>query len=332
MYSYPVVDQKYFLTDQSHKGTIQLQFGQKYLFAKGFDYKICFESVGSPTIRTDFVYNEETNSIEFELPHLNKQTGYTVRIAYTSQGNNEIIEDRSVTLESTENASITAVQKKAQAETSDTSAEILKYTFSTSVYSNFVEKMEDIKRSTQDKIFDVAGSMQLTSSVNAKEAFDEAEIVGVDKTQFMPLIKVKATLEEPYYMSVLPLLYDGYPYAGIRLQNRDENIMGIPPFFAVLPSMKYLTDFESGINKGQFDFPYTYDSSIVIDRDFRELRNIVVNNSTKVSQGVFKRLATASLPILKYGKYKVVLTYVLPDGTECETIEFMYNNYSALNK
>lgn len=332
VYSYPVVDQKYFLTNQSQKGTIQLQFGQKYLFAKGFDYKICFESVGSPTIRTDFVYNEETNSIEFELPHLNKQTDYTMRIAYTSQGNNEIIEDSSVTLESTEDASITAVQKKAQAGTSDASAEILKYTFSTSVYSNFVEKMEDIKRSTQDKIFDVAGSMQLTSSVDAKEAFDEAEIVGVDKTQFMPLIKVKATLEEPYYMSVLPLLYDGYPYAGIRLQNRDENIMGIPPFFSVLPSVKYLTDFESGINKGQFDFPYTYDSSIVIDRDFRELRNIVVNNSTKVSQGVFKRLATASLPILKYGKYKVLLTYVLPDGTECETIEFMYNNYSALNK
>lgn len=341
VYTYPVVEQRHFLTGESKKGFVQLQFGQKYLFEKGFDYKLCFTREGQTPVATPFKYNEAHNRIEFEIPRLDSKSSYTLDISYSAQsqtsdsmggdGNSE----QSTSLINDEDGTVDLIQKKAVAGISEESKKsILSYPFASSVYATFKDKIGGMNVKNKAYVQDAGISVLLAYNATAKEAFDEAEIIGVEKTAQQPLIRVKAVLAEEFFTrTVIPQVYAGYPYGGVKLTHREDDPIGVPPYYSVFPNQRYLSALSDGVPSENFVFPYTYEASVIAGLDYQNLQSLVLNNRDKVEADVYRRFATGSgLPFLKKGLYKVILTYVLPDGTEIAKDEFLFNNFLNLNK
>lgn len=331
IYSYPVVGQAHFLTEESNKGYVQLQMGQKYLFEKGFDYKMSFLDEEGGRVSTEFRYNERENRLEFAIPSLKKKTPYTLSLAYTARGQEGQETPKSNSLANIDNEDFSGRIGGDKAErlvANDLEKAILSYDFTTSRYSTFRDKMQAVKVKDGFATYDEASAFPLELEVQADEAFDEAEVLGVDKTQGKALVQLKATLEEDYFTRIVfPLVYEGYPFGGIQLSHRGEQPYGVPPHHAFAPSPYYLSRLGEGTLSGKlYRFPFTFLAARVVFADYSDLQGLVINNKSKVSPSVYRRFALGSLPILKYGKYKALVSYVLPDGTVSTTTSIRYNN------
>lgn len=337
VYSYPIPGQKYFLTKEYDKGYVQLKFGQKYLFEKGVDYKLSFVTRQNERTVTDFHYNEAENRLEFTLPILKRQTEYTLDLSYSAKHkDNADTEKSSGNLDSSNDEDFSGHiggNKAAAMISYELEQSILNYTFATSLYETFKDKMKGVKV-RNDIALDAGTALTLGADVQCKESFDEAEVMGVEKTQYIPLLSLRSDLNEEYFKdTVIPLVYEGYPYGNIHLLRRAEQPIGIPPYKAFSPSQNYLSSLQCGlVNLSLFRFPFTFDASLVSFNDYRDLQNSVINNRESVTQQVYNRFVTGSLPVLKKGRYKTVISYVLPDGTVTGNYEFIYTNHLNLNK
>ncbi len=336
LYAYPVVGQSYFLPKESSKGYVQLKMGQKYLFEKGFDYKMSFLDEEGGRVSTDFRYNESENRLEFTIPNLKKKTPYTLSLAYTAQvqeGQERSKSNVAANIDSEDFSGRIGGDKAERLVASDMEKAILSYDFSTSQHSTFKEKMDALKIKDGFATYDEASAYPLELDVRADEAFDEAEVLGVEKTQGKALVQLKATLEEDYFQkTVYPLVYEGYPFAGLELSYRSEQPYGVPPHYAFAPSPYFLSKLSEGtLNKQAYRFPFTFLASRVVFADFSDLQGLVVNSREQVSRSIYERFAMGTLPILKYGKYKALASYVLPDGTVSSTTPILYNNNLKFN-
>lgn len=337
VYSYPIMGQKYFLTKEYDKGYVQLKFGQKYLFEKGLDYKLSFVTKQNERIVTDFRYNEAENRLEFTLPILKNQTEYILDLSYSAkQKDNADIKKSSENLNTNNNEDFSGHiggNKASAIISDDIEQSILTYTFASSFYETFKDKMKGVKV-RNDIALDAGVALTLGADVQSKESFDEAEVIGVEKTQYIPLLSLRSDLNEEYFTNtVMSLVYEGYPYGNIHLLRRAEQPIGIPPYKAFSLSQKYISLLHNGlINTSLFRFPFTFDASLVSFNDYRDLQNSVINNRDSVTQQVYNRFVMGSLPVLKKGKYKSIISYVLPDGTVTSSYEFIYTNQLNLNK
>lgn len=338
VYAYPVIGQRYFLPKEYSKGYVQLQFGQKYLFEKGFDYKLSFVTKQNERIATDFKYNEAENRLEFTLPELRRQTEYTLDLSYSAAQKDMANDNKksSVIKEIKDNDDFSGQigGDKAIAKISNEMEQsILKYDFTTSQYATFREKMRSVK--VRDNLaIDAGVALLLGANVQGKEAFDEAEVIGVEKTQYKPLLTLRSDFKEEYFRgAVLPLVYEGYPYGNIHLSEREEQPIGVPPYRAFSPSQNYLSALHSeSVNLSLYHFPFTFDASLVSYNDYRDLQNTIINSRDAVTPQVYNRFVMGSLPVLKKGKYQTTISYVLPDGTVTNSIDFIYTNQLNLNK
>lgn len=338
VYAYPVIGQRYFLPKEYSKGYVQLQFGQKYLFEKGFDYKLSFVTKQNERIATDFKYNEAENRLEFTLPELRRQTEYTLDLSYSAAQKDMANDNKksSVIKEIKDNDDFSGQigGDKAIAKISNEMEQsILKYDFTTSQYATFREKMRSVK--VRDNLaIDAGVALLLGANVQGKEAFDEAEVIGVEKTQYKPLLTLRSDFKEEYFRGVvLPLVYEGYPYGNIHLSEREEQPIGVPPYRAFSPSQNYLSALHSeSVNLSLYHFPFTFDASLVSYNDYRDLQNTIINSRDAVTPQVYNRFVMGSLPVLKKGKYQTTISYVLPDGTVTNSVDFIYTNQLNLNK
>lgn len=338
VYAYPVIGQRYFLPKEYSKGYVQLQFGQKYLFEKGFDYKLSFVTKQNERIATDFKYNEAENRLEFTLPELRRQTEYTLDLSYSAAQKDMANDNKksSVIKEIKDNDDFSGQigGDKAIAKISNEMEQsILKYDFTTSQYATFREKMRSVK--VRDNLaIDAGVALLLGANVQGKEAFDEAEVIGVEKTQYKPLLTLRSDFKEEYFRgAVLPLVYEGYPYGNIHLSEREEQPIGVPPYRAFSPSQNYLSALHSeSVNLSLYHFPFTFDASLVSYNDYRDLQNTIINSRDAVTPQVYNRFVMGSLPVLKKGKYQTTISYVLPDGTVTNSVDFIYTNQLNLNK
>lgn len=336
LYSYPVVDQSYFLPDENNNGYVQLQFGQKYLFEKGFDYQLSFTGQNGTVTATPFTYNEPANRLEFKMPQLATGNSYALRIAYTPQtaGTTDEESHTSRNIVDNDDASVSVEGKKAVSGiSSDGEKSILDYAFSTSRFRTFPQKMKSLNTKGGAVVEGAEASVRLLYRVQGEEDFDEAEITGTEKSGNKALIQAKAELKENFYTStVAPLVYHGYPYGGFRLAYREENPIGVPPYMSIFTYPPYLLSLQKGIKSSSFWFPYAYESSIYFERDFRDLQSVIVNNRSRVSSAIYNRFAGGDMPFLKKGKYKVVLQYVLPNGETSSSANFEFDNFLNLNE
>lgn len=299
-YSYPVIGQKYLLTKESDKGFIQLKSGQDYLFAGNFEYKIKFEDEVT-SVYSDLSYNSAEQRIEFSLPELKPSNSYTLKLVFIPKG-----------------------------ETGSTSeAQMLAYEFATSAFANFNDKISSL-RTINPIVYDRGNVYSLGAEVSSKEPFDEIELQGSETTDYKPLISAVSALEEEYFtQEILPLVYDGYPFDGVRLTNREEKPIGVPPYQSVILDSDYIGAMRnSSINLSGFTFPYTFDASVIATKDFLDLRSQIAG-SDKI--GKYSRFLLKSPTVIRKGKYKVNLLYTLPDGTVTSQKAFVFNNKLNLN-
>lgn len=337
VYAYPVVGQKYLLPKEHNKGMVQLQFGQQYLFEKGFVYQMNFVSQQNERVTTTFTYNEAENRLEFAIPHLKQQTTYTLELSYTAEQGDSQTSDKKLSEEVSsddEDFSGRVGGNRAQAGIShEIEQSVLKYDFTTSLYSTFKEKINAIK--VRDHIaLDAGVAITLGANVQSKESFDEVEVLGVEKTQYQPLLSLQTDLQEDYFAkTVMPLVYEGYPYGSIRLSRREESPIGVPPYRAFSLSQNYVVLLNAEtMNASLYRFPFTYEPSLVSINDYRDLQNSIINNKDMVAPHVYNRFVLGILPVLKKGSYKATINYMLPDGTITSRIPFVYTNTLNLNQ
>ena len=338
VYAYPVIGQRYFLPKEYSKGYVQLQFGQKYLFEKGFDYKLSFVTKQNERISTDFKYNEAESRLEFNLPELRRQTEKKLDFAYYAAHKDMANDNKKSSgikeIKDNDDFSGQIGGGKAIAKISNEMKQsILEYDFTTSQYATFRDKMRSIK--VRDNLaIDAGVALLLGANVQGKEAFDEAEVIGVEKTQYKPLLSLRSDLKEEYFRgTVLPLVYEGYPYGNIHLSEREEQPIGVPPYRAFSPSQNYLSALHlESVNLSLYHFPFTFDASLVSYNDYRDLQNTIINSRDAVAPQVYNRFVMGSLPVLKKGKYQTTISYVLPDGTVTGSVDFIYTNQLNLNK
>lgn len=336
LYAYPVADQRYYLPDECRDGYVQLQFGQKYLFEKGFDYKLLFTGEDKRPVLTPFTYNAGDNRLEFIVPELKKRQNYTLRIAYSAENGDEARPSRpdgDKRLLDSEDGSLTMRGKDATARLNESlDKSILDYAFATSKYRSFKQKMEAMKTKGGAVAEDAGLSVRLLYRVKADEAFDAAEITGTDKSGGVALIQPYAGLEEPFFTGVVyPTVYKGYPVGGMRLSNREDGIIGVPPHKSVFVYSPALDLSGNARKPERFFFPYSYEAAIVWEQDFRDMQSQVVNNRPLVDKDTYNRFATGHLPFIKKGRYRIIMKYVLPDGRQTSTYRFEYDNFLKLN-
>lgn len=333
-YCYPVINQRYFLTEESPNGYVQLKKGQSYLFKRGFDYQLNFYNNAGEVISANFEYDSIRSRLVFAMPKLKKQTTYALSVSYAIDP---------------QNVSIAAASKKqnnafSSAELSEKFTgkiggdlaqysvennkrkEILQYAFASSAYATFAEKIQDIKV-LYSIAYDASISYSFGAQVQAKEAFDAVEVQGTNTTQNKALIGVRAYLTEDFFSrKVMPLVYDGYPFGNIKL-NREEMPIGVPPHHSFSRNSTFVDDLNSNkLKADNFCFPFTFCAAVTAQSDYYDLRDKVVNRLSSDSP-IYRRFVTSSLPVISGGKYKAKLTYTLPDGTVSSTADFEYNNH-----
>ncbi|MCL1867694.1 MAG: hypothetical protein FWF72_01920 [Paludibacter sp.] len=338
-YCYPVVNQRYFLKGEGDKGYIQLKTGQNYLFSTDYNYAVMYKNTQGQTLESSFTYNSGLKRIEYSLPQTALATNYALEVVAKNK-NGVNIESRTETqslINSEEAGSIEIEVKKAGQQTrTDIGNVLLDYTFATSRYSTFAEKMQNIEY--YNALVHKLGSTlySLGFDVRNMEAFDIADLVGNEYTQNMPLVRVQATLQEPYYTnSIKPLLYQTYPLPGnIYINNRNTSVLGVPPAKAITVNNEYLTDIESGVFTGFTTqrFPYVYNVFSIFKSDFNNIQSqILGQNLNNTNNSLYQQFVTSSFPMILQGNYRVNLQYLRPGNSQGASSEFNFYNYTGNN-
>ena len=336
LYSYPVVDQKYYLKGESDKGYVQLQYGQTYLFPANLDNKIKLEDNAGNQYQADFKYDEPLKRIEYTMPTVRNSTAYTFRILSIAKGDTANIATASSTslLNDKENGSINIENKQAVAETrTDIGKTLLTYSFSTSRYSTLKEKIDNIQKGTPAVNKLASDILMFEYETLNMEPFESADLIGTKQTNNIPLISASAASDDYYYTNkIYPLIYQDYPVQGqIRLKNRNEADLGVPPAKALPVMTQYLSQLEAGNYNGfvTIRFPYWYNLPQAYKGDFIDLQNQVINTfmQNNSANAAYRRFVNGQFPFISPGAYRIILQYVMPGDVKGTSSTFEYQNF-----
>lgn len=333
-YSYPVVDQKFFLKDELKGGYIQLKRGQSYLFSDSYRNEIHLVQTDGSKQAAIFSYSSVTNRIDYTMPVVNTQQAYSLNVVSMSKAGAGSVAESTGETQNVGNDTDVITVANAQASNvvrDDIGKTLLDYSFATSRYGTFAQKMAGNPQ-LRDSWQKVSSTIiNLLYELNVTEPFDPVELVGNEYTAGKPLVAGIATLNDAYYKDAMyPVLYKDYPVAGkVTISNRDTDIYGVPPAKAINILTGYLTEIEHGQYTGYASkyFPFMYALPQVYQEDFSDIQSQLVNsylNSTQLTQ--FSRIINGNCPPFSQGTYTVKFQYTLPDGTPGTTVDFNYIN------
>ncbi|MDC8102664.1 hypothetical protein [Chryseobacterium rhizosphaerae] len=332
-YAYPVPEQENYYTGEANTGYIKLKRGQDYLFDDPNWNTVTAFAAESPT-ESNFSYNANDNTVNFNTPNLGKQKDYTFAlIAKNKNGNNASTGNDTVeeTVKTEENAddsavSVTTEVKKAQSLSKNGEIERLAYTFRTSKYTTFENKLSSLNfnplwiKLSSDVV-------TLQNNMNADEYFDATEISGSKYTDNKPLIDLTALMDDSFANKFKGLIYNNYPFDELTLNRAEseDDFAGIPPVkaFPVFTSyMQYLgSDKGNGFLKQTF--PFKYDLFSYYKSDWYELiskaASKYVGSPANVRPAVINALLESTYGIIPETRYNVKAKYTLPgnkQGTE----------------
>jgi hypothetical protein len=341
---YPVIDQKYFFTDESTKGYVQLKQGQTYLFSPEMNHEIHIINENGMVQKAPLTYNSAAKRVEYTMPDIDKNSKYTFDIlsfAEASETSQDTERRKTVALETedSENNAVSMRDAKAgEVIQGDAGQSRLSYVFATSAHSTLKEKVENIIKTDpyvwrygeHDDEKNMGSNYYLQYNISDGEPFDITELTGTSFSANKPLVDVYATLTDNYYISqIKPVIYASYPLKGITFTHRNPVTLGVPPARAITLLSKYLTEIERGIlnNYAKKIFPYRYDLERAYYLDFVNLREQVVNRYLHTEQYMdYSYLMNASFPQIANGYYDIELRYVFPDGTKGSVGKFTYYN------
>jgi len=337
-YSYPVVDQKYFLEEEYPKGYIQLKRGQDYLFEDAnWETNIKVDQDGTSNSKTTaFSYNTSSNEVYYDLPNIDQDKKYNFSIVSNlkqTPSRNATATTKTNTV-SNEGNDIQIKENQADAlSKAEGSIERLSYSFYTSKYKTFTSKMNSI--STQSNNFGVLDSdvIYLTNTISSQEAFDIVELKGVTYSDGKAIITAESKLNDEYYtMDIFPYLYKNYPLNGnYSIINRDTNELGIIPAKAIPLNTYYMTSIENNVNQlwTKENFPFKYNLPLIYKQDWVDLDNQIINgyvNGDTSIEAIAKRFHNSNFLFMRYGNYEIVMKYNLPGDKQVKEFTYKYKN------
>ncbi len=341
-YMYPAVGQKNFFIDEYKTGYINLKRGQSYLFDAVPNWKKTMIMNGNNGVeaRENFGYNKGKKQVTFSLPkNMNTQVGYSVQIqlippqsdisanvkeSYSKEnlgGDVASDGDKTGSFAGTSGGNVSGSDVELKNRTADgvitqgDERELLAFEFGTSQYTTFDKKMRQMRENKElyEHVTYPYG-LTLSSAIDPLEPFDLSELVGSDYTGNVPLVIVRAIPEDSYYKNqIYPMLYQNYPLEGTITVDRDTERVGVPPLEGVEPQSWYLTYLENEYT-GETELynPYRYNLTHYYHQDYEDLRYKLVNSETAINESKYAKLITEPFPLMRKGKYKTELKYVLP--------------------
>ncbi|HTJ51833.1 MAG TPA: hypothetical protein VL443_20375 [Cyclobacteriaceae bacterium] len=331
-YVYPVVEQKFFLKDETKNGYIQLKRGQSYLFSTEYKHEI--QVTGADGVQSaSFTYVPAANKINYTMPELTLHSNYSVNVVTLSKGDStsQSASDQQTDLVNTADDAISVTNRQAGSVVrADVGKSLLGYTFSTGQYGTFREKINTIQKGSA-----VAGRLSsdvinLQYEIAGGEPFEPMELQGSSYSGGLPLVEATAAINDAYYQEdMYPLIYKNYPVEGITL-DRNVNDLGFPPIKAIPLSTSYLTEVENNNYDGiaRHRFPYIYNLPMIYKEDFVFLQSKIVNRFLGTSQqSKYDYIINGYYKFIRSGNYTIRLQYTTPDGTKGSNAEFDYYNF-----
>lgn len=337
-YSYPVVDQKYFLEEEYPKGYIQLKRGQDYLFEDAnWETNIRVDQEGTPNTKpVAFNYNTSSNEVYYNLPNIDQDKKYNFSIVSNlkqAPSKNASATSKTNTI-SNEGNDIQVKENQADdLSKAEGSIDRLTYSFNTSKYKTFNSKMNAIN--TRNYNFGVLYSdvIYLTNTISSQEAFDIVDLQGVNYSDNKPMIVAQSKLNDEYYaIDIYPYLYKDYPLNGnYSITNRDTNELGVIPAKAIPLNAYYMTSIENNINQSwtKSNFPYKYNMPLLYKQDWIDLNNQIANayvNGEASIESIAKRFRSSNFLFMRYGNYEIVMKYNLPGDKQASEFTYKYRN------
>jgi hypothetical protein len=328
-YSYPVVDQRFFLKGESRNGYVQLKRGQSYLFSPEFKHEVHVTGANG-TEAMSFTYNTSENRIAYTLPEVALKSQYAVDVVTLTEGSSTEAQTTSTQLGSGDDKVTVTNNQAGSTVRSDVGKSLLNYSFATSTYTTFEQKLRDIRKGPSEIEPLSSDVLILHYQITGGEPFEVAELTGTSFTANKALVQPSALLDDDYYkQDVYPFIYEHYPVEDITL-TRDPNILGIPPARAINVSTQYLTEIENDNFGGTAKryFPYIYYVPQVYKQDYTYLQNKIVNRFMGTPQAKqYGYIINSSYRLIRTGYYMVKFQYVMPDGTQGTSADFTYYNF-----
>ena len=334
-YCYPVKDQKYFFPlENARQAYVQLKQGQAYLFEDAQYTQQVQLSSGGSVVTAPFRYDASSQRIVMTLPELKTAQPYSFTLAGVPAANNSNnVKQETSTIATDGNDIKVTNQKAVGVVTSSEARTYLTYNFKTSQYYGFRDKMaaKTLTNALYQIILTDVGALQ--ADVAGSEAFDDAELWGVDLSGAKPLIQPVALLNDSWYtQDIQPRIYQQYPLdAGITI-SRDTSVVGFPPVRGVeaMTWYKTMSDKEPYRSDLMTRLPYRYYQDYYYYNDFRELQNKVVNKYSYNFNAVPERLSQifikGTYPLMRRGNYPVLFRYILPGNIQSSTFNFEFKN------
>ncbi|CAM1362377.1 conserved hypothetical protein [Tenacibaculum sediminilitoris] len=340
VYTYPIIDQKYFYQNESTTGYIKLKRGQPYLFTPETDWKqkVVYSNEEEHNFVNSVSYSKEDRQVNFKLGEFNNQKKYTLKLISSPDVEEGSVNETSYTKQDTgyEGNTVEVKNKEVQSVVNDKAVtELLTYDFSTSEYNTFAKKIDD-KRVVKHYLEPIYSDVHaIQTDVRESEKFDRIELEGGKYSDKQPLIEVEAILDDNYYEDrIYQLIYEKYPLEPEFTVNRDVKNLGIPPKKGIdiltwyVPYLRNNPTF-SLLNKR---IPYRYNLPYHYKRDFIDIQYKVVNkylnNPTEYASQIqkYNYIINGVFPAIWSGKYKVKMQYVMPGGVLGTNAVFKYKN------
>lgn len=340
LYSYPVVEQKYFFEEEYNKGYIKLKRGQDYLFEDAqWETKVKMNETAGNSLTTTFNYDTTANEISYDMPNINQNKQYTFIIASNLKGSGQNTSQptTSTTNINEDDNDITVTQNQAVEQSQEGAIDRLSYVFNSSKYKTFTNKMNNI--TTQNYNFGIIYSdvIYLSNTISSQESFDLTDLQSNNYNENISLITAESKLNDTYFGSdIFPYLYNQYPIGGTyTITNREANELGLPPAKALPLSTYYITSLENDTNLDwlKSNFPYKYNLPIAYKQDWTDLRNQVVNDYVSGvidSNSLAYRFLNNDYTFMRYGFYEIALKYRLPGNKKTTEFVYKYKNNNQI--
>ncbi|HFG0578632.1 hypothetical protein [Flavobacterium psychrophilum] len=341
LYSYPVVEQKYFFEEEYNNGYIKLKRGQDYLFEDP-TWETNVKMNALPTgnsLKTAFSYDNNSNEVSYTLPNIEQDKNYNFSIVSSLKalaqptGNNTT----STTNINNEGNDITVTQNQAIEQSKEGEIERLSYSFGTSKYKTFTAKMDSSTTPNYNFGLIYSDVIYLTNTISSQESYDLTDLQGNIYCESTPLLTATSKLNDMYYgTDMAPYLYNQYPIGGsYTITHRDTDELGLPPAKALPLSTYYLTSLESNINPSwlKSNFPFKYNLPLLYKQDWVDLRDQVVNDyvsGTITSNSLAYQFLNKEFTFMRYGFYEVDLKYRLPGNKKTTTYIYKFKNNNQI--
>lgn len=330
-FSYPLAGQYNLYPREYAQGFIQLRKGQPELFVPDEKWikkaRMTNAQATQQYKEFDFAYDASARRVNFTIPSDVPLATIQSFDLLNIPRQNKVI-DANVQTVSTELIAGNADAAQLTIKNIEGQAEILEIKslyqaeFRTSRYGTFNEKMSAVSLQGSTRVDLNASQSQVAARLRGDELFDGAELNGVNGLP--PLIITEANLAGNawYEQRVYPLVYEGYPLNGnFTIKWRIPDALGVPPIRDVFyvtpmaglsisngePSIDAVTAFSNN--------EIRYNLELSMRGDYRDIQNQAADyiaGHAYLMTPRLERLIVTPFPRLRFGSYKVKLSYRIP--------------------